>query len=208
MDTVILEDLSGSIDRSKVLKRLGYRSGSPPLSPPMEKILDEEIKNASLKIDSKGIYLNLPLDSVSGGKVKMCDGTISFKSAYLSKHLIGCFRVTLFACTIGSKLEERIRWYFSKREETKGFILDGIGSVAVEGLAEKINLIITGEAEGEGYSTVSRFSPGYGDWGLSDQKMIFGLLRPEQIGIELNERYLMIPEKSITAVVGWKGREL
>ncbi len=204
MDTAILEGLSVSIDRRKVLKRLGYGSGSPPLSPPMEKILDEEIENASLKIDSRGMYLNLPLNSISGENVKMCDSAISFKSSYLSRHLMGCFRVTLFACTIGSGLEERIRWYFSKKEGTKGFILDGIGSVAVEGLAEKINLAITEKAEEEGYSTVSRFSPGYGDWRLSDQKIIFGLLRPEQIGIDLNERYLMIPEKSITAVVGWK----
>lgn len=48
-----------------------------------------------------------------------------------------------------------------------------------------------------------RFSPGYGDFPLSAQKEILdGLEAGKRIGITLTEGYLMMPSKSVTAVIG------
>ena len=48
-----------------------------------------------------------------------------------------------------------------------------------------------------------RFSPGYGDFPLSAQKQILdGLEAGKRIGITLTEGYLMMPSKSVTAVIG------
>ncbi|UQT39368.1 hypothetical protein M5E89_13960 [Acidaminococcus intestini] len=49
----------------------------------------------------------------------------------------------------------------------------------------------------------SRFSPGYGDWPLTDQEKIFRLLElPKKIGLTLTAGGLMAPIKSVTAVIG------
>ena len=41
-----------------------------------------------------------------------------------------------------------------------------------------------------------KLSVGYGDWPLEEQREIFGILDPKtNIGVELNDACLMIPEK-------------
>ena len=45
------------------------------------------------------------------------------------------------------------------------------------------------------------YSPGYCGWHISAQERLFARLRPEQIGIRLNERFLMTPLKSISGVL-------
>jgi hypothetical protein len=45
------------------------------------------------------------------------------------------------------------------------------------------------------------YSPGYCGWHISGQKKLFEFLRPERIDIRLNERFLMIPLKSISGVL-------
>ncbi len=48
-----------------------------------------------------------------------------------------------------------------------------------------------------------RFSPGYGDLSLEIQKNLLAYLDAHRrIGIELTENYLMIPQKSVTAILG------
>jgi len=52
--------------------------------------------------------------------------------------------------------------------------------------------------------TSKRFSAGYGDFSLENQKIIYDVLKLEQLGISLSDKYMLIPEKSVTAVVGIK----
>lgn len=48
-----------------------------------------------------------------------------------------------------------------------------------------------------------RFSPGYGDFRLSCQQFFFDALEiSKRIGVYLTESFLMVPFKSITAVIG------
>ena len=48
-----------------------------------------------------------------------------------------------------------------------------------------------------------RFSPGFGDLSLENQKKIFSFLRcSQQIGLTLNDSLVMSPEKSVTAFIG------
>jgi cobalamin-dependent methionine synthase I len=49
-----------------------------------------------------------------------------------------------------------------------------------------------------------RFSPGYGDWTLDNQPQVLQLAEAERIGITLTESNIMIPRKSVSAVIGWK----
>jgi len=51
-----------------------------------------------------------------------------------------------------------------------------------------------------------RFSPGYGDLSLDHQKGLLKYVEADKIGISLSETMVMLPEKSITAVIGWKER--
>lgn len=48
-----------------------------------------------------------------------------------------------------------------------------------------------------------RFSPGYGDWRLEDQRQLLMLLDcAKRIGLTLTDGYMLTPIKSVTAVIG------
>ncbi|MFC1995291.1 vitamin B12 dependent-methionine synthase activation domain-containing protein [Chloroflexota bacterium] len=47
-----------------------------------------------------------------------------------------------------------------------------------------------------------RFSPGYCDWELSQQKMVFRAMNGDFAGIRLTEECLMVPQKSISGIMG------
>jgi hypothetical protein len=48
----------------------------------------------------------------------------------------------------------------------------------------------------------NRFSPGYCNWDVSEQHLLFQLLPENACGISLNDRALMTPIKSVTGVLG------
>jgi hypothetical protein len=201
---MIIKGIKITIDFNQVLKELGFKQVSSVLTPPMEKMVREEIERAQGLINPQAIVINFSLTSVTEKEIITDCDSLYFKTRYLAKNLSGCTKASLFICTLGSKLEKRVKDYFAEGEQTRAYIMNGIGSAAAEEVAEYVNQMIIKEAEGEGFKTVRRFSPGYGDWNLSDQKAILKTLNPSSIGVSLAERCIMIPEKSITAIVGWK----
>ena len=72
-----------------------------------------------------------------------------------------------------------------------------------EAWCDEVNERIKQEAADKGLYTRPRFSPGYGDFPLDNQRDIFQALQVEKrVGIALTESLLMIPSKSVTAVIG------
>ncbi|HOO70722.1 MAG TPA: hypothetical protein PK926_03095 [Spirochaetota bacterium] len=51
-----------------------------------------------------------------------------------------------------------------------------------------------------------RCSPGYADFGLGNQEGIFALLRPEKIGVALSSGLMMVPEKTVSGIIGVSDR--
>lgn len=107
-------------------------------------------------------------------------------------------KVALCVCTIGPGLEKEVEDLTRKNDLLKALILDSIGSEAVEEVAIQSDKSIAEEAIKMNWWPSKRFSPGYGRWDLKEQKFIFKMLPAEKIGIELNESFMMIPQKSIS----------
>ena len=129
-------------------------------------------------------------------------GFAKVNSNYLRKNLYGCEQIILFSATIGIEIDRMIKKYNSI-SPSKALVFQAIGSERVESLCDKFCDEIS-----EDFLTVPRFSPGYGDLSIELQKEIFNVLDcPKNIGITLNESLLMSPSKSVTAIIGLKGRK-
>ncbi len=124
------------------------------------------------------------------------------KSRSLAAHLKGASKIALFVCTIGGQLAHKVNDYAAKGEIARATVLDAVGSEAAEALAEKVDDLIRKKASSEGYSTVIRFSPGYGDWTIFDQVKILKLLKANKVGVKAIKSCIMVPEKSVTACIG------
>jgi len=81
-------------------------------------------------------------------------------------------------------------------------VLDAIGSDAVEKLADFVQDRIREVAATKGLVTSQRFSPGYCDWNIGQQRMLFWALNGNTLGIHLTGECLMIPQKSISGIIG------
>lgn len=124
------------------------------------------------------------------------------ESLTLHKNLQGCERVILFAATLGTEVDRLIRRY-SKLEVSRAVIVQAAGAALIEAYCDGENERLRKEYLKEGCYLRPRFSPGYGDFSLSVQKDLLRALEAEKrVGITLTDNYLIIPSKSVTAVIG------
>jgi hypothetical protein len=112
--------------------------------------------------------------------------------------LRGQDRAALGICTIGPRLEEKVRELMATGHEPEGYVLDAVGSVAAEAVADAINARICHWAAARDLGATPRFSPGYGDWRLEEQRTIFEMLPAGEVGMSLNPSCMMIPRKSVS----------
>lgn len=113
--------------------------------------------------------------------------------------------LALYAVTLGEEVCREISAKFRDGDYALGAMLDAVASEATELAAQAVeerylrHLRDTGRfPERNG---ILRFSPGFCGWEISSQQRLFPALRPERIGIRLNERSLMSPIKSISGVI-------
>ena len=73
----------------------------------------------------------------------------------------------------------------------------------LEDYCDQVNEELRLEYEKRGMFLRPRFSPGYGDFPLGCQPALLGGLEAsKRVGITLTDSYLMMPSKSVTAVIG------
>jgi hypothetical protein len=118
-------------------------------------------------------------------------------------------QVALSICTIGELLPKKVVSLFKNGKLVEGTILDAIGSIAADALADLVNEKIDSYASGISQETTLRYSPGYCSWPLTGQSVIFEKLPAHTINVSLTNSCLMIPVKSVSFAVniGPKVRE-
>ena len=114
-------------------------------------------------------------------------------------HILGDAQQIAFGiCSIGNRAEETAESCFRKKEYLEGLVLDAIGTVVVENLAELIRQEIKGKASELGLRMSARFCPGYENWPLDGQRLIFQHFSDEPLRVITNGSLMMIPRKSLS----------
>ena len=188
------------IDKHLVLQNIGYASGRKP-SARVASVLDEYIENANQLIEPSYSYIIKDIERVRSSCV-FIDGSIVLRSQVITKMLKECSKIAIFVATIGSHLEETVIRLTEDGLVLQSAILDSIGSVSTEKVADQVQNEIKKVAEAEELCTSRRFSPGYCDWTIRQQKEIFRALDGNTAGIHLTRECLMLPRKSMSGIIG------
>jgi hypothetical protein len=179
------------------LSRLGVNRGSP-IEPKVEIFLSEVYSSARKTIKPKGMYRCAPIRELKEDRIKTAVGSVmSARFANLVKRSEGKRYVCFSVLTIGEDLENK---YESEKSIMKQAVVDTIESLLIETAAHQFDLSLQMAVNTLGMQSSSRFSPGYCDWPLNGQKIIFRCLDSSQIGLTLTEHYLMRPSKSISGI--------
>ena len=122
---------------------------------------------------------------------------VKFTSKDLAKHLAGCKEVLLLAATLGAKVDIAVR-RLALESVSEGAAAQAVAATIIEGYCDEVQERV----ECDLYQRL-RFSPGYGDWDLSEQRKLFAILECEKkLGLTLTDGLMMAPSKSVTAVIG------
>ena len=123
-------------------------------------------------------------------------------SRSLAKNLQGCSEVILFAATIGEGADLLARKY-GRINVAKAVVMQAAAAAMIEAFCDEENEKLRAEAAEKGLYLRPRFSPGYGDFSLNHQRDFARVLEMQKtVGITLTESLLMLPSKSVTAVIG------
>lgn len=112
-------------------------------------------------------------------------------------------KTAVLAVTIGEALENSISEHFAKGNYTYALLLDAAGTTAVEMAADQLSKAVEQQANKMGFTTLARFSPGYGDWEITEQPQVLKLAAGQTVGIEVTDSCMLLPRKSVTAVIGF-----
>ena len=122
--------------------------------------------------------------------------------------------VCFFSVTAGTGIRERAAKFKENGEFLKSHVFQALALELAEGLAERVHQQIRdrwGFPDSPDFTMAERFSAKYQgqrfSFGypacpdLEDQAKLFKLIKPEDIGIQLTDGFMMEPEASVTALV-------
>lgn len=121
-------------------------------------------------------------------------------SRALRRRLEGCDGIILFAATAGMEMD-RLILRAKALSPLHGLMMHAIGAAIIEEACDRLCEQLAERFPGRALRP--RFSPGYGDLPLSLQRDVFAALDCERrLGLTLTDSLLMVPGKSVTAILG------
>ena len=189
-----------AIENDELAKLLG---GQKKKSLP--KSISKKVETARQKLNNlikPSVQYRILKPSVMDNDVVQLDETVEFTSAKLAKSLKNAEKIVCFVGTIGTGVEDEVNRLLNKQRLADAYILDAMASVAVENMIDRFQDLMENRLSAEEMTVTFRFSPGYCDWPVTQQKELFNLFDIKEIEVELLDSCLMKPRKSVSGVFG------
>ena len=185
------------IDENEVLRYLGYRgkkAGEDVLR--LVESCSQELREAAVPAS---VSREFPVAS-EGDIVTV--GPISIPSRDLKNHLSGCDSAVLFAATLGAPAD-LLLLRASKTDIARAAVLEACAATMIEEYCDQCQKPLEKTAADRGLYLRPRYSPGYGDFPISFQRELLGVLDcSRRIGLTMLDSFMLVPSKSVTAVIG------
>lgn len=196
------EEIPINLPEKEIFSRLKYNIHKTKIDDENLKRFISEIKEGFSLCEPKGAWIRVKIADKTDESV-IFENNITIKSKSIRDLLKTSDSALFFFATAGSKIAAMIEDSFKKGDSSRGIIYDAVGSETAEAAIDWLNAYIRRELMRTGESlTKMRFSPGYGDFLLENQKYFFDILNMKDFGVSLNEKYIFSPEKTVTALAG------
>ena len=186
------------VQKQDVLRCLGTNATVP------DPATDAAIGRAAVLLEKEAAprFVARRFDIVLEDAIFLAGSSLVLRGESMKALLRDCEACYLLCATLGSETEGLLRTWQLK-DLAFAAVLDACANSAVEDfINRKQEELRTKEMMGKRFLT-DRFSPGYGDFSVSMQGEICRVLdTARKIGVTVNESGILIPRKTITAVLG------
>lgn len=180
---------------SEVLQYLGCRGGAVPEG--QASLLQSCAEQVMTVARPRIVYRFFPL---SRGQLEGAALTLSGQD--IQRHLEGCVQGVLMAATLGPEVETLLM-RTQVVDMARALVLDSAASAAIENVCDNLESDLRRDCQARGLFLTDRFSPGYGDLPLSLQAPVCEVLDTRRrIGLAVSASGILIPRKSVTALLG------
>lgn len=188
------------IDRNEVLRYL--RTAKDFEDESIDKLIDESIEEIKKIINFRYTYKKYII-SVEEDGVDIKNTTLFLAGKSIKRHLQNSEEAYLMAATLGNQVDKRIA-YYEKTSITKSMIFDACATTAIEEGCDQVEEMIKKKVLKAGNTGITfRYSPGYGDLDIDIQQDFLRVLNaPRKIGLTASKYNMLLPSKSVTAVIG------
>ena len=190
----------GRVSRDEVLRYLGYHGQK--LTPELDERIDAVTERCLQLARPRATLASFAVRAVRADEVELEGCALRLTGHDIAAHLADAREVALFAATLGADVDRELR-RLSLTDALEQVVFDSVATALVERAADAAEAHVRAYAAQQGRYTSWRFSPGYGDLPLSLQPAFLATLdATRQLGITLTPSFLMMPTKSVTAIVG------
>ncbi|MCB2305788.1 methionine synthase [Clostridium estertheticum] len=187
------------IDKNEVLRYLGYKNQKIDKS--MTNLIDECTREIIDISKASSVYEIFDIDK-KNDLLFLLGSTLVLKDKDIKDLLINSEKCVVMAATLGMAVDSRLA-YYSRFDITKGIIMDACASTAIEYVCDELQDEIMKNALKEDLYITTRYSPGYGDFAIDNGVEILNVLDAyKKIGLSITENSIMLPRKSVTALIG------
>lgn len=183
--------------RAEVLRYLGWRGQT--LSPDLEDRLAAMTALSQATAEPRWVWRRFAFSLTPAG-VALAGADLTFRGRDLAAHLAGAEALAVLCVTLGHGVE-RTLLRLQAGALTDALLYNAASTALIEEAADRCAKEIRRAAPG--YHINGRYSPGYGDFPLEQQGDLLTLLQAgERLGVTLTAGDLMLPRKTVTAVLG------
>ena len=180
----------GELPEKEVWFAMGYRDSVPEerIQGMVRELRDRLVPKATLRY----MYQVVEAEKLSPRQVRFADKTFT-PEGIICSYLKGMTHALLFIGSAGWEFDKAKEALKANDDIVADFIADSIGTVLAEMTVARI------EKDYEGPQTISMpYSPGYCNWDIREQHLLFSLFPEQPCGVILSESSLMTPEKSVS----------
>jgi hypothetical protein len=189
------------VSKNEIVSTLGYIDGMIPQH--FEEIIDDILSQLPKYCEIQAGYRLLDIKKSQERNDGLYVGGKFFKvQKIVASQLRNSEKAALFICTIGSAMETWAKKLSAEGDTALGYIVDTIASVTEEQTTDVLHDHIGNQMRMQGLNITNRYSPGYCDWSVSEQHLLFSFLPENFCGITLTESALMVPIKSVSGIIG------
>lgn len=201
-DIKVMKSLKPVYNKSLILSRLGYDKNRTSLLDDTMREVERLIKDTENTLSIAAAYRIIDITHINSPQIIFEDGTTLFGKK-LSELLKNSQQALIMGATGGAKIMELISRLQEEGKLSEAVVIDAAASEITDSALDLVMAMVEQYLRPKGkFLTKMRFSPGYGDFDILQQKEFYRLLKAQELGIMLNEACLLIPEKSVFAIAG------